>query len=743
MTDSADRREPSSPSFGVSMARAGAVALLLIFAVGGAYLLFRNPPAAAYPEDSGRTAGKTDASVDGKTAEAKRPKVPENPFPKRFPAPGLDGGTEWLNTSGEITLKDVRGKIVLLDFWTYCCINCMHVLPDLKFLERKYANQIVVIGVHSAKFDNERRSENIRKAIVRYDIEHPVVNDSRKIISRKYHFEAWPTLVVIDPEGQYCGYVSGEGNRELLDAVIKRLIAYHKAKGTLDETPVHFNLEREKRKPTPLKFPGKVLADERGGRLFVADSNHDRIVVCTLQGKLLDVIGSGAIGRKDGRYAEASFDHPHGMALVKETLYVADTENHLIRKVDLKSKTVATLAGTGEQARHREFGGRLRQTSLNSPWDLQHVNGILYICMAGPHQIWSHELRTDRIEVFSGTGREDILNGPHLAARYAQPSGIAWDGKYLYVADSEGSAIRRVDPDEKGRVETIAGTSGPPPGRSLFEFGDRDGVGSKARLKHPLGVACANRAIYVADTYNCKIRKIEMTPDGPRVSTWLGDGKRGKSLKPPRFFEPEGLSAAGGKLYIADTNNHRICVADLKTGQVRELTIAGLKPPKVLRTDDAHGAPTGRVAAARLASRLVRADNVLSIRFPVKLPADYKLNPRFPHRFRLKTNDRQSFLDEKHFRGKPSLGKDGKLLTVALPIGKVPGKATFELSVTFGYCRHGTGGLCKLKTARWLLPLEVSAKEGTTELTLNIDAEPDDAKTHSDGKGENLGAAKR
>ncbi|MGD9858049.1 MAG: thioredoxin-like domain-containing protein, partial [Planctomycetaceae bacterium] len=226
----------------------------------------------------------------------------KNPFPGLGPAPSLDGGTEWLNTAQEINLRDLRGKVVLLDFWTYCCINCMHVLPDLKFLEQKYPNELVVIGVHAYKFENEKEAENIRQAILRYEIEHPVVNDSEKIIARKYFMQSWPTLIVLDPEGQYVGRISGEGHRQLLDKVVGDMIAFHRTKGTLDDKPLRFELERQKVQPGPLKFPGKVLADEAGGRLFIADSNHNRIVVATLDGALQAVIGAGHIGRADGPY---------------------------------------------------------------------------------------------------------------------------------------------------------------------------------------------------------------------------------------------------------------------------------------------------------------------------------------------------------------------------------------------------------------------------------------------------------
>ena len=215
----------------------------------------------------------------------------ENPFPDRIKAPSLDGGNGWLNTSGEITLKDLRGKVVLLDFWTFCCINCIHVLPDLKFLEKKYSKELVVIGVHSAKFDNEKDTENIRRAIMRYEIEHPVINDSKMTVWNKFGVRSWPTLVLIDPEGYFCGQISGEGHREILDDAISRVITYHKAKGTLDETPVRFEMESAKLEPMPLKFPGKVLADRKSNRLFISDSNHNRIVIASLDGKLIDVVG--------------------------------------------------------------------------------------------------------------------------------------------------------------------------------------------------------------------------------------------------------------------------------------------------------------------------------------------------------------------------------------------------------------------------------------------------------------------
>jgi thiol-disulfide isomerase/thioredoxin len=651
--------------------------------------------------------GKSDAAEAKKADEA-----PENPFPGRAPAPSLEGGKEWLNASGEITLKDLRGKVVLLDFWTYCCINCMHVLPDLKFLEQKYGKELVVIGVHSAKFDNEKESDNIRRAIMRYEIEHPVVNDASMTLWRKFRVNSWPTLVLIDPEGSYCGYISGEGNREILDQVVGRVVAYHKAKGTLDETPVRFDLERAKAAATPLRFPGKVLADAASQRLFISDSNHNRLVVATLDGKVQDVIGTGAIGAADGAYATATFDHPQGMALVDNTLYVADTENHLIRRVDLEQKTVSTLAGTGEQDRRRGGGGKLLKTPLNSPWDLVAVDGTLYICMAGPHQLWALNLADEVIKPYAGSGREDILNGPLAEAALAQPSGIATDGKFLYVVDSEGSAVRQIPLDPNGVVTTIVGTSDLPSGRCLFEFGDRDGVGGNARLQHPLGIALHDGTLFVADSYNHKIKKVDLKKKSSR--TYLGTGTPGAQADPPQFSEPAGLSIAQDRLYIADTNNHQIRVADLKTGKVTTLPLEGLTPPQPPKSGGDE--PAGRDEATMAPPQTVPSGETFPIEVTLTLPEGYKLNKLAPVTYRLDAQGDAKLIAAADLGQRQEAEVDGKVVRFKVPLAEQSGSGTYRLSLSYSYCREGVGGLCKLKTAVWLLPIEVAAKGSPIQL---------------------------
>jgi len=656
---------------------------------------------------------------------AEAPVAPENPFPNRLPAADLEGGVEWLNASGPISMKDLRGKIVLLDFWTFCCINCMHVLPDLEYLEKKYPNQIVVIGVHSAKFDNEKETGNIRKAILRYEIEHPVVNDAEMVIWRKFAVRAWPTLALVDPEGYYCGYTSGEGNRELLEKVVDRLIAYHRAKGTLDETPVEFALERQKQPPTPLRFPGKLVADAASNRLFISDSNHNRIVITSLDGQLQEIIGTGAIGRADGAYNAAQFDHPQGMALVGDELYVADTENHLLRVVDLKQKTVRTLAGTGEQGHSRMGTGALKQTALNSPWDVLPLDGVLYIAMAGPHQIWSHKLGSSTIQPYAGSGREDILNGSLEESALAQPSGLATDGRFLYVVDSEGSAVRKITtkPDNNlakptGTVTTIAGTSDLPGGRSLFEFGDVDGVGGESRLQHPLGIVQHDGNLYVADSYNHKIRKIHLATK--EVSSWISGADPATGVQPSHFAEPAGLAIAGNLLYVADTNNHRICTVNLETKAMQILTIDGLTPPE-LPTSPGFTPATEEVT--KVEPQRIAAGASVTLEISLSLPAGYKLNPEASVTYRVVAVGSQTLVpaDELGVRGEADI--DGRVVRFALPLTAKTGNGEFQVAVHYTYCRAEGSGLCKLGTGLWQIPLEVDAAANNQVIRLEAKAD--------------------
>src|SRR5271157_2611162 len=224
----------------------------------------------------------------------------ENPIAQRQKVPPLPQNLTWLNTAGPLELHELRGKFVLLDFWTYCCINCMHILPELHKLEQAWPKNLVVIGVHSAKFTTEQNTQDIRSAIQRYKIEHPVINDARHELWESFGVQAWPTVILIDPEGYAIWRTSGEITAGQVDKVIRAAMPSYRQNRLLDETPLRFDIERHAAAVTPLRFPGKILADEASDRLFISDSNHNRIVVAKLDGTLIDTIGSGIAGRQDG-----------------------------------------------------------------------------------------------------------------------------------------------------------------------------------------------------------------------------------------------------------------------------------------------------------------------------------------------------------------------------------------------------------------------------------------------------------
>jgi len=445
----------------------------------------------------------------------------------------------------------------------------VHVLPQLRKLERTWSRELVVVGVHSPKFFAERDTESLRHAVARLSVGHPVVNDRDFQVWQAYAVRAWPTLMFIDPLGKVIGRHEGEFPLAALDGVIARMVAAFDARGLLDRRPLDVVLDAPP-EAGPLRFPGKILVDAARDLLVVADSGHHRLVLAGLDGRVRRVIGSGEAGLADGPAGRARFDQPQGLALAGDSLYVADTENHALRAVDLGSGAVATVAGTGEQLLGARVGGPALGTALSSPWDLAVLDGVLYVAMAGTHQLWAMPLGGDSIHPHTGSGREALEDGPRREASLNQPSGLATDGALLYVADSEASAVRVVDPRPGGTVRTIVG-------EGLFEFGDEDGAGPAVRLQHPLGVAWHDGALLVADTYNHKIKRLD--PATAACRTFSGAGAPGLADGPAaraRFAEPSGLAVARERLWVADTNNHAVRVVDLGDGSVTTRPLAGL-----------------------------------------------------------------------------------------------------------------------------------------------------------------------
>lgn len=618
-------------------------------------------------------------------------------------APDFPANLEWLNTGRPLSIRDLRGKVVLLDFWTYCCINCMHIIPDLKKLEEKYADELVVIGVHSAKFATEKGTDNIREAVLRYEVDHPVVNDKDFRVWSEYGARAWPTLILVDPLGKVIGSLSGEGIYEPLDKVIAEVVHDFDAAGILDRTPLKLTPEKDIRPPTLLSYPGKVIADERDGRLFFTDSNHNRIVISTLDGEILEVIGSGEAGTQDGDFSHAQFFHPQGLALDADgtVLYIADTENHLIRRADLKQRTVETIAGTGQQARQYNVEGRGTSVALNSPWDILLIGDTLYIAMAGPHQLWTLDVRTLDAAVYAGTGREDIIDGPLKSSALAQPSGITTDGTTLYFADSEVSAIRSADLDSGGRVETLIG-------EGLFEFGDVDGSYPTARLQHPLGVVWHDGSVYVADTYNHKIKRVD--PVRKTVKTVLGTGQKGHrdgDASTAQLFEPSGLVFARGLLYITDTNNDVLRVYNPETQKISTVQFTHVEKLKT-------------VGIGQLRSQLVDlpeqriTPEVSTLELHLRLPEGTKFNADAPFSLVVHSQDTTVV-------SVPAVATTKPANTMSIPVQLNAGSTTLELDLSVYYCAKDNEGLCYFRDVTLRVPVVVTP-EGNGKLTVDFEA---------------------
>ncbi len=618
-------------------------------------------------------------------------------------APEFPRGLDWLNTDRDLKLSDFRGKIILLDFWTFCCINCMHVIPDLKKLEEKYAEELVVIGVHSAKFENEKETEAIRQAILRYEIEHPVVNDNEFKIWSQYGVQAWPSFVLINPKGKIIGVHSGEGIYEPFNKVIGDAVEYFGDKGVLRPGPLGLDLEKQDAPNTVLAFPGKVKTDSASNRVIITDSNNDRIIITDPDGKILEVIGSGVPGNTDGSFEEARFFHPQGTYMDGDILYIADTENHTIRKADLKTRTVTTIFGCGQQAREYNKAGHGAEICLNSPWDLLKIGDKLYIAMAGSHQLWVADLKTEKAQPFAGSSREALIDGPHANAALAQPSGITTDGKKLYFADSEISAIRSADIDPDGEVSTIIG-------EGLFDFGDIDGDYTVARLQHPLGVVYHDGLLYIADTYNSRIKTIK--PKKRTSQAYAGTGESGYkdgSLAEANFFEPGGLSILNGKIYVADVNNHSIRVIDMASEMVSTLQLSNLDKLNRGKSEEF----VGRVIELQ-PKKIKPGEGMIMLDF--NLPEGYKYIDNAPFMLNYSSSN-GDFLE--FTKSSDEVSSNGHNFPLEIPARAQKGETDLEFDAIVYFCSDDSG-VCMVDNLKVKVPVEIN-ESGTSELSINID----------------------
>jgi thiol-disulfide isomerase/thioredoxin/DNA-binding beta-propeller fold protein YncE len=477
-----------------------------------------------------------------------------------FGRPGLT----WFNVPEPLSLAAVAGRVTVLDFWTFCCINCVHVMPALRLLEEAFPREVTVIGVHSPKFRHERNADQLRHAIARYDIRHPVVHDPGMVLWREYGVRAWPTLVFLSPDGRVIGQVAGEPDPDRLLQGIGAMVEQFWERGQLRPDPMPLAIPDDP--GGALRFPGKIKPcppgpGEPDAAWAVADTGHHQIVLIGADGTELARYGCGQPGFVDGVGAAAAFDGPEGLACDADFIWVADTRNHAIRRIGRADGQVTTVAGTGWRgmALYRADPGI--EVALASPWDVELGDGVLYFANAGTHQVGRLDLGDFTVRPLAGSGIENLSDGVGREAALAQPSGLALDREagLLYVADSETSAVRRVRLGDDPRTETVVGTG-------LFDFGHVNGPLAEARLQHPLGLAVAEGRLYVADSFNSAVRRIDLAEGMVGDVAW---GPCAETACRP-LSEPAGVAVAGdGRLLVSDTNNHRIVEWHPATGTSR------------------------------------------------------------------------------------------------------------------------------------------------------------------------------
>ncbi|TDO54602.1 thiol-disulfide isomerase/thioredoxin [Kribbella sp. VKM Ac-2527] len=510
-------------------------------------------------------------------------------------------GRGWLNTGGrELSLADFRGRFLLLDFWAFCCINCLHVLDELRPLEEKYGDALVIVGVHSPKFAHEGEEAAVRAAVERYEVGHPVLDDPELVTWQNYTARAWPTLVLVDPNGYIVAQYSGEGHAHALDAQLAELVAEHEQAGTLTRGKSPY--VAPKPEPTELRFPAKVVALDKG--FLVADAgNHSIVELAADATTVVRRFGSKRRGFDDGDADEATFSEPNGLALlpadvaerVGYDVVVADTVNHALRGINLETGRVTTLVGTGKQWMDGDG-----TDVLSSPWDIAWWQDKVWIAMAGVHQLWTFDPIRKITEVAAGTTNEGLRDGAKEQAWFAQTSGLAADGDRLWLADSEISALRWLDTE----VHTAVGTG-------LFDFGLRDGKAEEALLQHPLGVTVLpDGSIAIADTYNGAVRRYD-TRQG--IVETMATG----------LAEPSGAVVVGNELLVVESAAHRLTRVplgasatpdefstrtqrppmDLAAGEVTLEVV--FTPPPGQKLDDRYG-PSTRLLISSTPENLIR-----------------------------------------------------------------------------------------------------------------------------------------
>ena len=580
-------------------------------------------------------------------------------------APELIGRGGWINTGGRtLTLSDFRGRFLLIDHWTLCCANCLHVLDELRPIERKYREVLTVIGAHAPKFKHEQDHQALIDACERYGVEHPVLDDPELITWKNYAVKAWPTLSLVDPKGYLIAQFSGEGHAHAIDRMINELLPQYRDVLTLGPS-LYVAPEKS---DTQLRFPAKaiVLDDQR---LMVANPGHHDIAITDYSGNVIERIGKGTRGSNDGDFHGAEFQEPNGLLLlppdvasrVGYEVLVADTANHLLRAINLETKQVITVAGNGQQWMQGQG-----TESLSTPWDLAWFSNLVIIAMAGIHQLWSFDPITGDVAIYAGTTNEGMVDGNRLDAWFAQTSGLAVTGNQLWIADSETSSLRFIENDV---VKTVIGAS-------LLDFGFIDGDKSSARMQHPLGVdVLPDQTLIISDTYNGALRRFN--PQTGLLSTVA------KNLR-----EPSGIIAISNEeVLVVESSRHQLTRVTLQEEVVQGEALRTERPP------------------------LEISGGTFTLDVVFLPPPGEKLDERYGPSTRLILSSTPPNLIRE------GAGKSQELIRT-LEIDPAVGSGILHIAASAASCDND-GGTCHIHQQDWGIPVVIT-EQGATQLRLPL-----------------------
>lgn len=618
------------------------------------------------------------------------PGSPPGPYAGSVAAPEFPAGLTWLNTGGEaLTLEELHGKVVVLNFWAPSCINCTHTQRELERLLDEFSGSLEVVGVQLPLLPHEADRESARHAVIRSGIDQPTVHDAALEVWRLWDGSVLPTTTVIDPAGNLVGRHTGEGVYETIRPVVESLI--NEFADSMDRTQVQRPLERESRLPTILSYPAGIAADSAHGVAYISDTGNNRIVAAEIPGgDVVAVYGDGVARLRDGSATEASFSSPRGLAVTPDgaTLYVADTGNHAIRAVDLASGSVTTVAGTGALGPLPAVEGQGQDTPLRSPYDVEVRPGEVLVAMAGSNQVWRIDLQNGEAKPLAGSGEQGTSDGSGTNATMSQPSGLTLDesGAWLYYTDAGSNSVRRVNLDD-ATVETVL-AGGP----------------DSALLQYPIGlVAVPSEGVIVTDAYDHRLA--ELTAAGTVTS--LSGGPAGwRDGSDPRFYQPEAIDFIGSTLVVADTLNHAIRLVDLDSGSASTIVFRGIEAFQPVPGDDGYRGSVIELPTTEVAE----GDGEVVI--DISLPVDHKVNEQAPSSV---TWTADGGVVAFAAGQEPSL--TGVTFPVRYPVRFVQGQGTLTADIDLFWCANDAESLCFIEQLRLVAPMEVG-ESGGAELVL-------------------------